>query len=138
MSSEIDQSLLPPLAKRLVADLGLDHALVIIRAYKGRHLFVPHTPTPELLAKLGAETAQALCRHYGGELFRHVPRCLPALLAARNRAIVAAVEAGTSKTALIEVHDISYRQIHNICQGRTNGHDATPPTESPQADLFSL
>jgi hypothetical protein len=133
---EIDQSLLPPLAKRLVADLGLDHALVIIRAYKGRHLSVPHTPTPELVEKLGQQTATSLCRHYGGELIRHVPRCLPALLAARNRAIVAAVEEGTSKTALVEVHNISYRQIHNICQGRTHGRKSKPSPESPQTEMF--
>jgi hypothetical protein len=133
---EIDQRLLPPLAKRWVENLGFDHALAIIRAYKGRHLFVPHTPTPDMIARLGEETTKALCRRYGGELFRHVPKCLPALLAARNRAIVAAVESGISKTSLVEIHEISWRQIHNICQGRTNGHDPAPP--SPQGDLFPL
>jgi hypothetical protein len=135
---DIDTSLLPPVAKLLVRRLGLDHALAVIRAYGGLPLYVPLRPNPALIDAIGKEAAEALCYHFAGEEIWHVPKCLPALLAARNRAIVQAARDGTPQTSLARKHNLCWRQIHNIVQGRRNGRDGTATdAPSPQPDLFT-
>jgi hypothetical protein len=133
---EIDTTLLPPVAQRLVEHLGLDQALAVIRAYARLPLYVPHAPTAELAAAVGESAAAALCREFGGESFRHIPACEPALLAERNRAIVRAVAEGVPKTELVRQHGICWQQVHNIARGRRNGRPQANDQRPEHPDLF--
>jgi hypothetical protein len=146
---DIDTSLLPPVAKLLVRRLGLDHALAVIRAWGGLPLYVPKRGIPpEFVEAFGQEAAEVLCREFRGDTIGHVPSCGPALLAARNRAIVQAAQDGASIVDLARMNKLSWRQVWNIVHGLRNGREAyeadeadnltpVPPQPDPQFDLFA-
>lgn len=127
----LNPDLLPPRAQALVEHLGLAHALRVVEAYGGLPFRVPVKPNDDLIARLGADCAQALCYHFGGEVFKQVPRCRSALLAERDRQIRAAHAEGKSKVDLAREYGLTWKWVLKICTDTQ-----TAPRARHNLDLF--
>ena len=135
---------LPQSVQDIIALVGLDAALAFVRAFGGRGgLKVPMTRTDgavgaRLVATMGPAAAERFMGCYGGERMS-VPKCQQALRDARNAAIIADYDAGTSVVALFERHGLTERQLRNILK-RSPGSAVTGldrrPTDDRQLDLF--
>lgn len=75
---------LPKAALMMIEDMGEKHALAVIQAYGGLPLYIPRTPTLEMVELLGEDTAAKLSQTYPNEYWSQVPKCLKAAIAARD------------------------------------------------------
>lgn len=111
-------SLLPESVRGLVELLGWDAAMRLVNAYGGLMVTIPtgkraNAVADQLTELLGGPAAAVLMHHHSGERLT-IPRCRDLLLAERNRALVAAYDAGTPVPELCRRYSLGERQVRGI------------------------
>lgn len=109
---------LPPLAREIVALVGLEAAMALINAYPGVAIEVPrgHRASPMqagLRRIMGREAADTLIQHYGGTVLR-VPMCKRAMQDARDAEIIAKVDGGSPVWQVAIEHGLHERTVWRI------------------------
>lgn len=125
-------SSLPESVLQLAELIGLPAALKIVDSYAGTRLYVPFEMRHDhpLVLLIGRELADKMARHYGGEQYLDIPRCVEAARHARDEAIAADFVAGASYRALANQYHLTMRGVAKIlARMRVDVNDR-------QADLF--
>lgn len=129
MLNELDKCLLPASIRTLIDAVGVEIAMAVVRAYGGRPLYIPSTPSPSLISTLGIGAAEALCRHYGNEFWGQVPKCQRALIAARNAAWRREYLAGKSQIQIAAESGFTWQAVHRAI------HQSAPANDPRQNEL---
>lgn len=108
---------LPPLLQHITELIGLDRCLRLVEAWGGTKVYIPmdeHLDDDHWLVRcIGAEAAAALCAGLGsGDLL--LPKAATAIRAARNRAIVEALQQGASTREMALRYRLTERQVWEI------------------------
>lgn len=110
---------LPESIRELVDHIGLEGALVLVKAYGGTVLRVPVGKRKDgkmyvsLVELLGEQTADVLVRVYGAGIMV-VPRCADALRMARNAEMIAKYDSGIPAPKLARQYRLTDRQVRAI------------------------
>ena len=132
-SPAVDVSTLPPQLRRLVRALGVADTLRLLKHRGGTRLEFPDKGTRGFLVELlGLEQTRALLNAFEGQPRIDLPKLDKITTQIRDREIRADHAAGISVTTLAVRHDLTMRQIWNICQ------ESAPRTApEQQLDLLS-
>ena len=129
----IDERLLPPVTRRIVAAIGVAGTMRLLKARGGIRLWLPkHGDRSNVLQDiLGCEhTAQLLAAFPDADVIS-LPKADKLLAQIRDAAIRSEHEAGDSLAVLALRYDLTERHVLNIVQG------PVLPLRPAQADLFS-
>jgi hypothetical protein len=131
---KIQLSLLPGRTQELVSVTGITAALVIVELRGGIRLSVPVKANPDhwLVPHIGLNALQALVDYYRGEEIE-IDRCVRALAAIKEQAILDESTGGTSNTQLAVKYGYTERGMRKL-RRRVEKLRGFPP--SPQTDLF--
>lgn len=130
-SCDITISDLPDSLQDVAQTIGLAAALRLVDAYGGlTRLYIPQAiPTDHHLVRtIGANAAQALCKVYGGDELRNIPRCTAAIRKVRDAEIRVRRSKGVAAARLALEYGLTERQIWTIL--------ADIPSNSQQTMLF--
>lgn len=114
---QINEELLPPSLRDIVALIGLPLAMKLVERHGGTRLFVPKLGVSHdhpLAHLLGHKAAKVLVENYGGEEHFDIPLALRALKAVRNTEI-RAKRPYTSASKLALEYRTTERNIRLIC-----------------------
>lgn len=127
----LDTSLLEPVLRKLVREIGLVHTLRLVEHGAGLPLYIPKNPVPGhwLEQLVGMQAARRVAEMFGGES-PVLPRALPALRALRDRQM-RAVRDSTSVRGLARAHGLGRRRVQQILAGGDEAGD-----RGPQERLF--
>ena len=123
----------PPRVQMLIDEIGIDHALQVVKAFGGLPLYVPRKHSPELEARLGAECYAAVWSTFPGESLGQIPKCHAEMLKARNAQWLASHRNGTTIVALAQQNNLTWLTVHN---GIGKAREGQPDTR--QGSLFDL
>lgn len=117
----IDASTLPPQLRRLVLTIGVADTLRLLKARGGTVIKLPRREDRSYLRELlGADSARALIAAFEGEPRVELPKADKILAQLRDREIRRDHLAhGVSLPTLAVRHDLTVRQIKNICAAET-------------------
>ena len=109
---------LPQSIRNMIDVIGANAALALVRTYAGQIIKIPVGDTDgamrtRLISVMGLDAACAFIKHYGGERMA-VPRCLKALLAERNAAIIKKYDSGQSVPSLVQEFNLTERRIYSL------------------------
>jgi hypothetical protein len=126
---DLDVELLEPLLRQMVELIGLPGTMTIVQQYGGTLLYIPRQAdeNPHLLRMIGVEKAGILGRALGPDK-RLIPSAKPALIAARNRQILADLQTLSLRQVARRYH-LGERQVWYIkaqAQAQAGGAVAEP------------
>ena len=123
---QVEVSSLPPQMRRLIALLGFEATVKLLRARGGRRVWVPNTASADrvLAPVIGLRALKTLVAHYGGEMIE-LPGSDKILIQARNRMLLARRAEGASYADLAEEFGLSRRWVIALCS--TPEDDVEPP-----------
>ena len=115
--AEIESRYLPGILREIAALIGLPATLILVRSYGGIRLYVPKQfdPSHPIVKLVGHEAAMKLVETYGGDEHFDIPKGEIAVKAARDKQIRAERAGGATHARLAVKHDLTERQIRNIC-----------------------
>lgn len=122
----VDPRLLPPVMRQLIAVIGMEATIRLLRARGGQRVHVPESRSKLLTDIVGAESARQLCERFGGQEL-DLPKYDKVAQQLRDVAI-RAERPGASLNELAARHDLTRRHIQNILRDN----------ESSDPDLFGL
>lgn len=111
---EVDESLLPQVARDLASCIGIQAVLLLIAKYGGTRLYVPLDPKENhpIEQLIGSHSLMKLAQRYGGDTLE-IPRALIANISARNVQIKQEYHI-LSQSQLARKYGMTERQIRNI------------------------
>ncbi len=114
-SETLEQTLLPSRTQELVKVIGIQAALKLVEIRGGIRLSVPTRAKPEhwLVAEIGLEALQSLVGYYQGEEIE-IDRCVKALRAIKEQAILEDFQQGLSNTKLARKYAYTERGIRKL------------------------
>jgi hypothetical protein len=115
-AESFDESLIPASLLQIVALIGLEAALKLVKAYGGVRLYVPKKIDADhpLVELIGYPAARALAAEFGGQPHFDIPKCEAALREARNRQIRQDRAMGHSIRELALKYRLTERGIEKI------------------------
>ena len=127
--SGIDPDCLPDSVREMAEVIGLDAALLVVRCYGGRRLWLPREMSADhhLAQAIGLAAARRLSAHYRLECLL-IPTCKGALRALRNQQISQRYQAGEKAAALAREFGLHERMIWQIVAGQRPPRQASPAT----------
>lgn len=113
---QVDLSILPPQMRRLIAVMGFEPAIKLLRKYGGRRIWVPKTAASDrvLAQVVGLKALAALVEHYAGEMLE-LPSDEKLLIQMRNRMLIARRDEGASYAELAQEFGVSRRWAIELC-----------------------
>ena len=113
---QVELSSLPPQMRRLIAVLGFDATIKLLRERGGRRIWVPKTAAGDrvLAQVVGHRALEALVEHYAGEMLE-LPSDEKLLIQMRNRMLVARRAEGASYAELAQEFGVSRRWAIELC-----------------------
>jgi len=125
---DVDVELLEPLLRQLVDLIGLPATMAIVEAHGGTLLNIPRQADQNatLVALVGAEKAAILGRALGPDRLL-IPKAAPALLAVRNRQILAQLRTRSVRQVARDFK-LGERQVWNIKRQSSEADDSGHPS----------
>ncbi len=105
---------MPPSLADIVQAIGTDATLILVQRFGGQRLWIPSTPSQELIDLLGDAAALALCELCGGNQL-DLPTCRNILLEQRNLTIRLERQHLTINQIAAK-HGLTRRQVIRICR----------------------
>lgn len=122
------------IVQELADAIGLADAIVIVRKWGGRELYVPKTVRHDdaLALTLGLQTAQRLVSFFGGGYIK-LPAERNALLDLRNEAICQAIESGESPGSVGLEFGLTRQMVVRISRAAKERGSFTGPNDKSEA-----
>ncbi len=105
----------PAILDRLIALIGHQATLDLVRGYGGRRIYIPKAPRPDspVSLRVGHDAAHAMAQQCGGETIE-LPAERNALIRLRDAVIVNRLDAGESPRDVAADQGLSPRHVRHI------------------------
>lgn len=128
--SDLAEDLLPPLLQDFVRLIGVTATMLLVERFGGLRIYIPARPNADhhLAQLIGLDALQKLSEVYGLETHFQLPKAMHALLAIRDRKIIAEYGPKSIRQLAAE-HHLTERHVTRIVAA---AHSSNPD----QTELF--